>query len=327
MATITYPQLRTFIAVVRARSLTKAARELNTSQPTVSLQLRALRKSLGATLIERPDNAFRLTPAGEKLRRYAEETLGGLRMVQQEIAALKGTLAGPLAVGVTFALSSHVLPAALSRLRAQFPGVDVEFHVDLPEPLFRHLLGNTLDVACYIRVRTPPGLTVEPLGDEELVIIASPQHPLAGRRRVTPHELSDQSFVVPLEPLFRELLEDKLRAAGVTPRTVIEARNNDAVKRLVERNAGYSMYVKPRVATELARGQLVVLSLDGPPILGEIVAAFVSRPVVSPLVRGFVRFLRAELAGDRSAPGLDERARLATGAGRTGSTRRRRSRS
>jgi DNA-binding transcriptional LysR family regulator len=220
-----------------------------------------------------------------------------------------------------------VLPPAFSRVRAQFPDVDLEVHVDRPEPLFSHLLGNTLDVACYIRVRTPPGLTVEPLGDEELIIIASPQHPLAGQRLVTPKELSDQPFVVAAQPLFRELLEDKLRAAGVTPRTVIEARNNDAVKRLVERNAGYSMYVKPRVATELARGQLVVLSLDGPPILGEIVAAFVSRPVVSPLVQGFVQFLRAELAGDHRAAGLDERARLARERGTAGSPGRRRLRS
>jgi len=324
---ITFHQLQTFLAVVRAGSLTKAGRELNASQPTVSQQLRALRNALGAQLLERGGDGFRLTPAGERLRRYAEETLGGLRMVQQEIAALKGTLAGPLAVGATFALSDHVLPAALSRFRAQFPNVDVEFHVDRPEPLFRHLLGNTLDVACYIFVRTPPGLTVEPLGDEELVIIASPQHPRASRQRVTPEELSDQPFVVAAQSLFRELLEDKLRAAGVAPRTVIEARNNDAVKKLVERNAGYSMSAKPRVATELARGQLVVLSLDGQPILGEIVAAFVSRPVVSPLVQGFVRFLRAEFAGDRGAPRLDERARLASGARTAGSTGRRRSRS
>src|SRR5712692_11214472 len=68
---MTYNQLRTFLAVVRAGNLTKAARELNASQPTVSLQLRALRKSLGATLIERVDSDLRLTPAGEKLRRYA----------------------------------------------------------------------------------------------------------------------------------------------------------------------------------------------------------------------------------------------------------------
>lgn len=301
---ITYNQLRTFVAVARAGNLTRAARELNASQPTVSLQLRALRKSLGATLIERPDNGFRLTPAGEKLRRYAEETLGGLRTLQQEIAVLKGTLAGPLAVGVTFFLSARVLPAALSRFRAQYPGVDVEVHVDLPDPLFRHLLGNTLDVACYIRVRTPPGLTIEPIGTEELVIIASPRHPLASRRRVTPKELSEQPFVVAAQPIFRELVDDKLRAAGVTPRTVIEARNHDAVKRLVEGNAGYSMYVKPLVAAELATGQLVVLKLEGPPILGDIVAAFVSRPVVSPLVQGFVRFLRAELSGDHGAGGV-----------------------
>jgi DNA-binding transcriptional LysR family regulator len=309
---ITYPQLRTFLAVVRARSLTKAARELNTSQPTVSLQLRALRKSLGATLVERPDSGFRLTPAGDRLRRYAEQTLGGLRAVQQEIAALKGTLAGPLAVGFTFAVGARVLPVALSRFRAQFPGVDVEVHVDLPEPLFRRLLGDTLDVACYIRVRTPPGLTIERVGDQELVVIVSPQHPLARRKRVSPMELSDQPFVVAAQQIFRELLEDKLRAAGVTLRTVIEARNHDAVKRLVESNAGYSMYVRPLVATELAAGQLVVLNLTGPPILGEIVAAFASRPFVSPLVHEFVRFLRTELSDNHGASRSDGRARLAT---------------
>src|SRR5262249_47466908 len=137
---ITYHQLKTFLAVVRAGNLTKAARELNTTQPTVSLQLQALRKSLGAALIERPDSGFRLTPAGEHLRRYAEQTLEGLRAVKQEIGALKGTLAGPLTIGITFILSGHVLPVPLSRFRAQFPGVDLQVHVDLPEPLFSGLL-------------------------------------------------------------------------------------------------------------------------------------------------------------------------------------------
>src|SRR5712691_1798791 len=112
---MTYNQLRTFLAVVRAGNLTKAARELNASQPTVSLQLRALRRSLGATLIERVDSGLRLTPAGEKLRKYAEEALGGLRTLQQDISVLKGTLTGPLAVGITFVLSGHVLSSPIAR--------------------------------------------------------------------------------------------------------------------------------------------------------------------------------------------------------------------
>lgn len=320
---ITYNQLRTFLAVARAGNLTKAARELDASQPTVSLQLRALRRSLGAPLIERPDNGFRLTPVGEKLRRYAEETLGGLRTLQQEIAALDGALAGRLVVGITFVLNGHLLPAAFSRFRAQFPDIDLQIHVGLPESLFSGLLGSTLDVACYLQVRTPRGLTVEPLGSEEFVVIASPEHPLARRRRVTPQELSDHPFVVLTSLPFRELLESKLRAAGVTPRTTVEIGNHDAVKRLVERNAGYSLQIRPLVASELASGRLVVLHLDGPPMVGDIVAAFPSGPALSPLVREFVRFVRAELAGDRRVAGPDARSRLAT----VGSNGRKRSRS
>jgi DNA-binding transcriptional LysR family regulator len=180
----------------------------------------------------------------------------------------------------------------------------LQVQVDLPDPLFSHLLSNTLDVACYFRVRTPPELIVESLGVEELVIIASPEHPLAGRRRVTPQQLSEQPFVVTTTPIFRELLEAKLRAAGVNPRTIVEARNYDAIAKLVERNAGYSIHIKPLVAAELATGQLVVLNLVGPRILAEIVAAFRPSRLASPLIQEFVRFLRAELTGSEGSRGV-----------------------
>lgn len=324
---MTYHQLRTFLAVVRAGNLSKAARALNASQPTVSLQLRALQRSLGAALIERPDNGFRLTPAGEKLRRYAEETLGGLQALHQEIAALNGTLSGPLAVGLTFILSGHVLPPALARFRARFPAVDLKVHVDLPEALFAGLLGNTVDVACYLRVRTPPPLTVEPVGSEEFVLIAAPEHPLAGRRLVTPEELSEHPFVALTSMPLRELLESKLRAAGVTPRTVVETRNHDAVMELVQRNVGYSMQIRPLVAAELAAGRLVVLDLTGPPILGDIAVAIAPRQGASPLVQGFVQFLRAELSADRPDSEPADPVRPAPRPGAAGLSSRRPSRS
>jgi LysR family transcriptional regulator, low CO2-responsive transcriptional regulator len=320
---ITYHQLQTFLAVARSGNLTKVARELNATQPTVSLQLRALRKSLGISLFERPGGRFRLTPAGEKLRRYAEEALDGLNTLQQEIAVLKGSLTGSLAVGVTFFVVSRVLPEP-PRFRAQFPGVDIQLHVDLPEPLFNHLLTNTLDVACYLKVRTPPGLTVELLGEEEFAIIASPQHRLAGRRRISAKELSEEPFVVSSVSVFRELVEAKLRAVGVTPRVVAEARNYDAVNELVDRNVGYSMHLKPLVAADIAAGRFVPLRLDGPPILGEIVVAFRTRRAVPPLIEEFVRFMRAELERPRSGRGPETPTRDAPGGRAVGARRPRR---
>lgn len=322
-AGITYHQLQTFLAVARTGNLTTVARELNATQPTVSLQLHALRKSLGIPLFERPGGRFRLTPAGEKLRRYAEEALDGLRSLHQDIAVLKGSLTGSLAVGVTFFVISRVLPG-LPPFRAQFPGVDVQLHVDLPEPLFNHLLANTLDIACYLKVRTPPGLTVEPLGQEEFAFIASPQHRLAGRRRVSAEELSKEAFVVTSVPLSRELAEAKLRAIGVTPSAVAEARNYEAVNELVERNVGYTMHLKPLVAADIASGRFVPLRLDVPPILGEIVVAFRSRRTVSPPIEEFVRFMRAELERTRSGHGPETPTRATSGGRAVGARRPRR---
>lgn len=317
---ITYHQLQTFLAVARTGNLTTVARELNATQPTVSLQLHSLRKALGITLFERPGGRFRLTAAGEKLRRYAEEALDGLRTLQQEIAVLKGSHAGSLAVGVTFFVINRVLPEP-PRFRAQFPDVDIQIHVDLPEPLFRRLLTNTLDVACYLKVQTPPGLTVETLGEEEFAIIASPKNRLAGRRRISAAELSEESLVVSSSSVYRELVESKLRAAGVTPRVMTEARNSEAVNTLVEHNVGYTMHLKSLVAAGIAAGQFIPLRLEGPPILGEIVVAFRSRRDMPPLIGEFVRFVRAELerSFSRHAP---ETPRRATPHSRAGGSRR-----
>ena len=301
---MTHHQLRTFLAVARTGSLTKAARELNSSQPTVSLQLRALRRSLGTTLLERGDGGFRLTPAGEKLRRYAEETLAGLRAFQGDLAALEGRLAGPLAVGTTFVMSRYVLASVLTRFREEFPEVDLRLHVEMPGPMITNLLAKIIDVACFIKVRTPPELTVEPVGEQEFAIIASPRSRLAGRRRVTAEDLSEEPFVAFGSSLFTEMIEGTLQGAGIEPRVATEGQHHDAVKKLVEANAGYSVLVRPAVADELAGGRLVELWLDGPPLRGPIVVAYRSWPALSPTVHEFTRFVRAELDGRRSSPAL-----------------------
>jgi DNA-binding transcriptional LysR family regulator len=307
---ITFHQLQTFLAVARSGNLTKVARELNATQPTVSLQLRSLRRTLGISLFERPGGRFRLTPAGERLRRYAEEALKGLRTLQQDIALLKGSLAGSLTVGVTYFVVDRVMPR-LPRFRAQCPGVNLQVLVDRPEPLFSQLLAETLDVVCFLKMRTPPGVALEPFGEEELVIITSAQHRLAHRKRVSARELSEERLVVSNVSAFRELVEAKLSAAGVTPRVVDEVQNYETVKELVGRNLGYSMHVKPMVSTELASGQLVALRLDGPPIFGELVVGYRSRPAMSPLIQEFAQFLRTERSPPRAADVLRDTGRPA----------------
>lgn len=322
---VTYGQLRTFLAVARAGSVTQAARELGASQPTVSLQIKALGETLATTLVERHARGLRLTPAGEALKLYASSVLDGLRALEQHLEGLKGGRAGSLAVGASATAGGYVLPAVLSRFRARFPQVDVQLHVDNPEHLFRDLLSGTLDVVFSVGVRVPAGITQEAVRDEELVPVVSARHPLAARRRVTPGELSRQPLVTSLRgALFRELVERKLREAGVVPRVAVEARHPEAMKKLVENDMGYALLFRPSVADELASGRLIALRLRGGPIRGKLILAFRSHPVLPPLVRQFVGFVRAELAHGHSNDGLShapKRGRVASHRPRQGDGR------
>jgi DNA-binding transcriptional LysR family regulator len=187
------------------------------------------------------------------------------------------------------------MPAVLSRFLERFPAVGVEIHVEFPEPMFSGLLRNSLDVMCYINIPAVPGVTIETLCEEPLCVVVSPSHPLVSQRRVSAAELTTYPFIAPTSGSLRAVVESKLRAAGVIPRAEAEARHADAIKKLVERGAGYSMIIQSAVAEELNSGQLVELKLPGPPLRAELVAAYQSRAVISSVVRAFIDFVRAEL--------------------------------
>ena len=305
---ITFHQLQTFLEVARTGNLTQTARELGASQPTVSLQIKALGQLLGTPLLERNGRGVRLTPAGEALRRYAREVLDGLRTLKEHVQALNGGGAGSFALGASATTGGYILPPILSRFRDRFPQVEIQLQVDSPEHLFRDLLADVLDLVFSVGVRPPSGVTVEPICDEELVIVVSPHHPLARRRHVTSGDLSRQSLVTSLPgALFRELVEEKLREAGITPRVTIEARHPEAMKKLVEHNMGYSLLFRPSVADELKSRRLAALRLHGPPIMGQLILAFRRERISSPLVQQFVQFVRAELARSRRLRRADRR--------------------
>jgi DNA-binding transcriptional LysR family regulator len=318
---ITHHQLRAFLAVVRAGSITKAARELHAKQPSVSLQLNALRKFLGPPLFERPNGRFQLTPAGEKLRRYAEDVLGGLRTLQQDMAAIQGGVAGPLTVGLTYLLNRYVMPCPISRFIERFPGVGVDIHVEFPEPMLDGLLRNSLDVMFYIKGPIMPGVSIESLCDEPFETFVSPGHTLARRRRVEPEELARYPFVAPASPSLRALIESKLRAIGIVPRVGAEARHADAIKKLVGNGHAWSVVIRSAIADELKAGRLVALRLAGPPLVAELAAAYRSHPAPSMLVSEFVAFIRADLLAhspvfpDSGRQRRRTKARSLTGAG------------
>src|SRR5438445_5262708 len=177
-------QLRYFVAVAEERHFTKAARGLRVAQPSVSRAIRVLEEELGTPLCHRMTGNVALTPAGETLLPWARRVLADVDGATGEVRELADLRRGRLAVGATPSLTTTLLPPALARFHAAFPGVELVLHEAGSRDLVRELEQGALDIALVILPLRHEMLETTPLLREELVLAVAPDHALASRKTI-----------------------------------------------------------------------------------------------------------------------------------------------
>src|ERR1700761_6831122 len=144
-------RLRVLVAVARHGSVTAAARELNSAQPSVSHHLARLEAETGVRLIQRAGRGIRLTDAGRLLADRAAEVLGRLDAAENELAAHAGLRAGRVRLAAFPSALGTIVPAAAARLRAEHPGMDLRLTEAEPPEALRMLRAGYVDVALVFR--------------------------------------------------------------------------------------------------------------------------------------------------------------------------------
>lgn len=161
---------RTFLMVAETGSFVDAARRLNITQSTVSARIKGLETELGRGLFERSKVGATLTAAGEQFRRHALALVRVWQHAQMEIG-LTEQHRDHLAVGAPAGLWEGLLLRWVSWLRKSMPDIAVSATAGQTPVLTQRLLEGTLDLALMYRPVPPPGLTLEHLFDEELVLV------------------------------------------------------------------------------------------------------------------------------------------------------------
>jgi DNA-binding transcriptional LysR family regulator len=210
-----------------SRSILKASRRLNLTQPTVTKALHDVETTLGVPLFKRSNRGLEPTPYGEIFARHAKIVLAQLRHAAEELESLRAGYSGKVTVGTLLAASASILPDAIALLKKDRPGVAISIVVGTYDVLLPSLQVGDLDM---VLGRMPEqgrsrALVYEDFYSEPICVVVRRGHPLTRKRRLGLRELTNEAWLLPLpETTLRRQIERAFLEAGAPlPRNLIES--------------------------------------------------------------------------------------------------------
>lgn len=291
MRNVTLRQLRVFAMVARHLSFTRAARELHLTQPAVSQQVKLLEAEAGLPLFEHVGRKVQLTPAGAELQRYANQAIDLMRAAGEALAAMRGLKRGVLQLGAV-STAKYFAPSLLAAFTPAYPEVTIKFSVGNREEIIKQLAANEIDLVIMGRPPRELDTVAEPFAKHPLVIIAAPDHPLAGKRRIRLKQLGTENFLIREEGSgTRASLEHVFRDRGATYRASMEVSSNETIKQAVMAGMGVSFISMHTLGLELKAGKLVMLDVVGLPLVRDWFVIHLREKRLSPIAAAFRGFL------------------------------------
>jgi DNA-binding transcriptional LysR family regulator len=264
---ITLRHLRIFEAVARCGSISRAAAELHLTQPAVSMQMKQLEEQIGLPLLEQVGKRMFLTEAGRELQQHARDIAARMVDLNAAMDQFRGLERGLLRLAVV-STANYFLPKLIADFNRRHPGVRVSLQVANREFVLSALADNTTDLAITGR---PPGVldvVAQHFMDNPLVVIAAPDHPLATNKSVPLKRMVEETLVV-REPGSgtRAAMERHFEAHGVAYLAGSEFGTNEALKQAVRAGLGLGVVSAQTIELELQARCLVVLPVEGFPIV------------------------------------------------------------
>jgi DNA-binding transcriptional LysR family regulator len=265
---ITLRQLKVFEAVARHLNYTRAAEELFLTQPAVSMQIKQLEEQIGQPLFEQMGKKIHLTEPGREVYRYSQAINNLLTEMQMVLAEMKGLQHGKLTLTVA-STANYFLPTLLGVFSQRHRGVTVDIDVTNRENLLRALSANTTDFA--IMGHPPDGLELEsyPFLTNPLVVLAAPDHSLAGQSQIPIERLATETFIMRERGSGTRAARERFFAerGGITFSKTMEMNSNEAIKQAVQAGIGLGVLSIHTLEVELMLKRLVVLDVEGFPIM------------------------------------------------------------
>ena len=260
-------QLLTFVTVAEKKNFTRAAEELHVTQSAVTLAIKTLEKNYKTKLLDRTNKYVRLTKAGEILYHHAKEILSRYEKVQRLIDDLIHAASGPLSIGSSYTFGEYLLPGMIAEFKQRYPSIIPSVSIRNSKRIVSQLLRHELDLGIIEGEIQHPELVIQPFAQDEMVVIVSSSHRLAGVEEVEVEELLSETWIFREEGSGTRQATDRFfKKIGTFPNSTMSFGSSQIIKGSVEAGLGISILSEYAVRRELYLGTIHALRIVNHPI-------------------------------------------------------------
>lgn len=259
-------EIATFLQVAQLKSFSKAARQLGYSQAAVTIQIKQMEKELNVHLFDRIGKQTTLTHQGTVFYEYAAALMRDFERAKDAVAD-PGELTGTLCLGVIESVCSSLLPSLLTTYHRMHPKVNISIVTDSPEALLDMMNSNLIDLVYFLDRRMYDTKWTKVMEEpENIVFVASPDHPAAKKSAVAPLTL-DEIIRQPLiltekNASYRSSLDQYLAALNKDMKPFLESGNTEFLIKLLRQGLGISFLPEFTVHEDVNSGRLSVLDVS-----------------------------------------------------------------
>jgi DNA-binding transcriptional LysR family regulator len=257
---ITLRQLCVFEAIARHGSVSRGADEVAMSQSAASMALKELEEGLRVTLFHRNGKQLTLNENGRRIQPLVRSLLTQVREMEYIGPALEMT--GVLRIGASTTIGNYLAGRLCAQFARRYPEVRIKLQVMVAQDVMRQVESMSCDLGLIEAPCNRAALVCEPLCNDEVVVFAAPDHPLAKRESVTVADLcAAQWCLSDASSSTRSILTLGLAHSGLS--IVLETNSAAAIKMAVTSGLGLGCLSRVALEREFAAGELTPLSVQG----------------------------------------------------------------
>ncbi|PLT27928.1 LysR family transcriptional regulator [Peribacillus deserti] len=257
-----YDELKTFVTLAEIKNFTKTAEVLLMSQPSVSLHIKNLEKEFQTKLFQRSPKFLKITPSGEILYDRAKQMITIYEQARQDILEHLNSVKGELKIGASFTIGEYILPALLFELQQDYPELELQVIIGNTEEIVHSVRSYEVDVGLIEGQTNDKELSVQAFMQDELFIVSSNTHRLAGRGKVEIADLQNQAWITrEVGSGTREYLNHVIRSNGLKVKSMLTISSNQGIKEAVIHGMGLSLLSRSVIQRDVEHHNLSIISL------------------------------------------------------------------